>query len=237
MCYYCKNIATVDLSSLQTISGDNSCYYMFCCDSGTTTPASEWLNRAYTGALDLSSLTTISGSSATFMMFAGWINMTSVDLSSLTTVSGSYCGAMFRNCTSLSSIDLSSLTTISGNMAWSGNFSYAGLINVSFPVLSTLTGSQALYQCFYKCTSLQHVYFYALHSSSFGSYTDQFNAMLAQCSNVTVHFPSNLQSTIASWSSVTNGFSGTNTTVLFDLPIALVPTPSTPDPGIGGGSN
>jgi len=42
--------------------------------------------------------------------------------------------------------------------------------------------------------------------------------MLSGCSNVTVHFPSNLQSVIGSWYDVQNGFGGTNTTVLFDLP-------------------
>ena len=34
----------------------------------------------------------------------------------------------------------------------------------------------------------------------------------------TVHFPANMQSVIGSWSDVVNGFNGTNTTVLFDLP-------------------
>ena len=42
--------------------------------------------------------------------------------------------------------------------------------------------------------------------------------MLQGVSGCTVHFPSNLQSVIGSWSDVTNGFGGTNTTVLFDLP-------------------
>ena len=43
-----------------------------------------------------------------------------------------------------------------------------------------------------------------------------------------MHFPSNLQSVIGSWSDVQNGFGGTNTTVLFDLPatVTLVGTNS-----------
>ena len=41
--------------------------------------------------------------------------------------------------------------------------------------------------------------------------------MLSGVTGCTVHFPSNLQSVIGSWTSVSAGFSGTNTTVLFDL--------------------
>ena len=42
--------------------------------------------------------------------------------------------------------------------------------------------------------------------------------MLSGCSNVTVHFPAEWQTAMSTWSNVTNGFGGTNTTVLFDLP-------------------
>lgn len=44
-----------------------------------------------------------------------------------------------------------------------------------------------------------------------------FYSMLTGCNNCAVHFPSSLQSTMSSWTNVTNGFGGTNTTVLFDL--------------------
>lgn len=67
-------------------------------------------------------------------------------------------------------------------------------------------------------TAVQTLSFNSLNSNSFGSYTDQFNNMLRYQTNCTVHFPSNLQSVIGNWSSVTSGFGGTNTTVLFDLP-------------------
>ena len=70
---------------------------------------------------------------------------------------------------------------------------------------------------FRGCTALTSVSFPALTANSFGTRTDQFNSMLSGCSNVTVHFPAAIQSTIGSWASVTAGFGGTNTTVLFDL--------------------
>ena len=98
----------------------------------------------------------------------------------------------FYGCTGLTSVDLSSLTTING--------------------------SYAMYYAFQSCTGLTNISFPALTSTSFGSYTNQFNYMLRGVTGCTVHFPSNLQSVIGSWSDVTNGFGGTNTTVLFDLP-------------------
>ena len=67
-------------------------------------------------------------------------------------------------------------------------------------------------------TTLMSVSFPALTSQSFGASTNQFSGMLSMDEGVTVHFPSNLQSVIGDWSDVKNGFGGTNTTVLFDLP-------------------
>ena len=73
-------------------------------------------------------------------------------------------------------------------------------------------------RCFQNCTHLTSISFPALTSTSFGSFTNQFNNMLYGVTGCTVHFPSNLQSVIGSWADVTNGFGGTNTTVSFDLP-------------------
>ena len=133
------------------------------------------------------------GNYALSRAFYGCTSLTSVDLSSLTTISGNRAlGYAFSGCTSLTSVDLSSLTTISGNYA--------------------------LYYAFYGCTGLTSLSFPSLISTAFGSYTNQFNNMLYGVTGCTVHFPSNLQSVIGSWSDVTNGFGGTSTTVLFDLP-------------------
>ena len=98
----------------------------------------------------------------------------------------------FRSCTGLTSVDLSSLTTING--------------------------SNAMHNAFSGCTGLTNISFPALTSTGFGSYTNQFNNMLQGVTGCTVHFPRNLQSVIGSWSDVTKGFGGKNTTVLFDLP-------------------
>ena len=146
--------------------------------------------------------------------------LTSVDLSSLTTINGS--NAMdhaFQSCTGLTSVDLSGLTTISGSNAMRYAFyGCTGLTNVDLSSLTTISGSNAMQYAFWRCTGLTNISFPALTSTGFGSYTNQFNNMLQGVKGCTVHFPSNLQSVIGSWSDVTKGFGGTNTTVLFDLP-------------------
>lgn len=92
------------------------------------------------------------------------------------------------------------------------------LSSVEFPKLKIISGSVCFNYAFSLRTTLQSLSFPALISTGFGSYTNQFNSMLNGVTGCTVHFPSNLQSVIGSWTHVTNGFGGTNTTVLFDLP-------------------
>ena len=112
-----------------------------------------------------------------------------------------------------------SVETISGAGALSMAFSNcSALVSVDFSNLSVLTGAQALSNLCDSSLSIRSLSFPALTSSSFGSFTNQFHNMLNGCSGVEVHFPSNLQSVIGSWSDVQAGFGGTNTTVLFDLP-------------------
>ena len=185
--YNCTGLTSVDLSNL-VIVGHNS--------GGTS---SSVLGGAFsrctglTGALNLSSLTTVNSYSAMSTTFSYCTGLTSVDLSSLTTITGGRIGmsGTFQGCTKLTSVDLSSLAVVNGE--------------------------QAMQSIFSGCTSLTSLSFPSLTSTSFGSYTNQFNNMLQGVTGCTVHFPSNLQSKIGSWSDVTAGFGGTNTTVLFDL--------------------
>ena len=103
-------------------------------------------------------------------------------------------------------------------------FQNSGLEYIDLSSLSDLTSGHTFWGtssnggCFKNCTSLQTLSFPSLNSNSFGSYTNQFNLMLQGVTGCTVHFPSNLQSVIGSWESVTTGFGGTSTVVLFDLP-------------------
>ena len=202
--YGCTTLTSADLSSLITVSGNHAMSNMF-------------TNNTNLASVDLSNLTTLSGDYAMSYAF-NYTGLTSVDLSDLTTISGNYAmqGA-FDHATSLASVNLSGLTTISGSNAMYAAFKNCALTSVTFSSLSTLSGQSALINAFMSCSSLSTLSFPALKSTSFGSYTTQFQSMLSGVTGCTVHFPSNLQSVIGSWSSVTGGFGGTNTTVLFDL--------------------
>ena len=157
------------------------------------------------------------GPYAFYYAFVNCTALNSADLSSLVAISGerAFTRAFF-GCTSLTSVDLSSLTTVSGQYAFEFAFSLnAAITSVVFSSLATVSGISAFSRAFYGCSSLSSISFPAL--SNLGSYTNYFNSMLQNCTDVTVHFPAALQSTIGSWTSVQNGFGGTNTTVLFDL--------------------
>ena len=205
--YGCTGLTSVDLSSLTTISGTYAMQYAFNVCTGLT-------------SVDLSNLTTVSGRDAMDSAFYSCSGLTSVDLSSLTTVSGdSAMHYAFNGCRGLTSVDLSNLTTLSSNRAMNSAFSgCTGLTSVDLSSLTTVSGNYAMISAFRGCTGLTSVSFPSLTSTSFGSYTNQFNGMLSGVTGCAVHFPSNLQSVIGSWSDVTAGFGGTNTTVLFDLP-------------------
>ena len=200
-------LTSVDMSSLTSFSGYMGCSYCF-------------VGCNYLTSIDLSNLVSISGYGAFYEAFRSDRSLSSVDLSSLVSVTSNvtFYNA-FIGCTSLTSINLSSLTTVSGSSTFYQAFDQCTFLSsINLSSLSTINASQIFRYAFGRCTSLTSLSFPALTSTSFGSYTNQFDNMLYQVTGCTVHFPSNLQSVIGSWSSVTSGFGGTNTTVLFDLP-------------------
>jgi len=207
----CTGLTSVDLSSLTTVSGDTALYYAFQGCTGLT-------------SVDLSSLTTVSGSSGLYYAFRDCTGLTSVDLSSLTTVSGgSGFSNAFRGCTGLTSVDLSSLTTVSGMSGlYYAFYDCTGLTSVDLSSLTTVSGGSGFSNAFYGCTGLTDIYFRALTTTSFGSYTNQFSSMLGGTGRTkthTLHFPSNLQSTISGLNGYPN-FGGASGYVVcaFDLP-------------------
>ena len=125
----------------------------------------------------------------------------------------------FDGCANLEQIDLSLITAVSssGSSLKSTFQDCSKLTQVVFYSHAEISYSKGMQYAFSFCTHLASVSFPALTSTSFGSYTNQFNSMLDHVTGCTVHFPSNLQSVIGSWTDVTAGFGGTNTTVLFDL--------------------
>lgn len=155
-------------------------------------------------------------------LFHGCEKLTEVEIPAPSDVSSlTYC---FSDCFSLTSIGgfLSRLTAIDEPASYMSGFYMAftgctSLTSVSFDNVKTIVGD-GLMEVFRGCTSMNSISFPSLKSSAFGSDTNQFNNMLEGVTGCTVHFPSNLESVIGSWTDVTNGFGGTNTTVLFDLP-------------------
>ena len=207
----CTALTSVSLPNLTTISGSYACQSMFSHCTALT-------------SVSLPNLTMISGSYACQYMFYNCTALTSVSLPNLTTISvNSGCYNMFYNCTALTSLSFPELTTISGSSACYNMFyNCRNITDVYFPRLTTISGSAACQYMFYNGKNITDVYFPALTTSSFGSYTNQFNYMMnatGSSKTHTLHFPSNMESTISGLQGYPN-FGGTSGYVVlaFDLP-------------------
>lgn len=203
-------IKTVSFPDLEKISKDNACTQTFVSCRNLT-------SVSFPALTDIGSSST--SNKCCLGMFTLCDKLTAVNLSELTTLTGlNVCEQMFQQCSLLTSIDLSSLTTISAYNGCKQMFNgCSSLTTVDLSYLSVINQSKIFEEAFMSCSSLTSLSFPALTSQSFGIYTNQFNGMLRNCTGVTVHFPSNLQSVIGSWGDVTAGFGGTSTTILFDL--------------------
>lgn len=148
--------------------------------------------------------------------FYGYTGLTTIDLSSVQTVGTFGLSSTFVLCSDLTSINLSNLQSVANSGLSNAFQSCTNLVSVDLSNLQTI-GQAGLMGAFMSCTNLTELSFPSLTSESFGNYTNQFNMMLFGVTGCTVHFPSNLEDVISSWSDVTDGFSGTDTTVLFDL--------------------
>lgn len=113
------------------------------------------------------------------------------------------------------SVNFSDLESLNAASACEGAFYSCTLEKVEFPKLTSVNGSKALKLAFGKNLHLTEIKFNVL--SDLGTRTDQFDDMLEGVTGCTVHFPAALESTIENWTSVTNGFGGTNTIVVYDL--------------------
>lgn len=205
-------------------------------------------NNTVSGIISMPDLVEIRGTSSLAKTFYN-ANITGVYLPKLQIVSGSYgCDNTFTGANGLTEIDLPNLEMVTGNNGCLQTFaSCPNITKLSMPKLKEITGTYGMRSfvsnntslpvVYFQsldtvlayglmsfcsgCTALQSMWFYALTPTSFGGNTNQFNSLVSGCTNVTVHFPMAIQSTIGSWTSVTDGFNGTNTTVLFDLVTSL----------------
>lgn len=169
-------------------------------------------------------LTTLSGNYCMNFCFSGCDALTNISFPNLQTLSGNECMSYcFNGCNSLTSVSFPSLQTLSGSNCMSHCFyTCASLTSASFPNLKTLSGNYCMSQCFAGCTNITDIYFPALTTASFGSYINQFNSMMygtGTSKTHTIHFPSNLETTIQGLTGYPL-FGGTNGYVVlsFDLP-------------------
>ncbi|MBO4622524.1 MAG: leucine-rich repeat protein [Bacilli bacterium] len=231
----CTNLTYADLSHLTTFasSATYALAYTFYGCSKLTSEAARFPN-----------LTNISRDYGMYYIFGGCPKITSFDLSALTTIDGQYgLGYGFYNCTGLTSASFPALTSIAAyglyytfrycpltsfsapNLTTAATYGFyytfrnvTTLETLSFPSLTTASGDYTFRGMCYQCTGIKHIYFGGLTSSGLGSQKTKFYQMLYGVTGCTVHFPSNLEAKIGTWSDVTAGFSGTNTVVLYDLP-------------------
>lgn len=141
----------------------------------------------------------------------------------LTTVSGAYALQNAFVSSSISNMSFTKLTTVSGLLAMAGMLQYCPVTTLRFDALNTISGMYAMQNMLNGDVQIEDVYYPALTNTSFGSsYTNQFSGMLNNTGSNkthTLHFPSNLESTIQGLSGYPL-FGGTSGYVVlaYDLP-------------------
>jgi len=147
-------------------------------------------------------------------------SLTSADLSSLTTVTGANAlNSVFYGCTSLTSVNFSSLTTVTGvNILTNAFYGCTSLTSLSFPTLTKISGLSPFTQAFRGWKTLTSVSFPALTRVDSNAFSNMMQLTGTDVTH-TLHFPSNLQSTISGLSGypLFGGSSG-YVVLAFDLP-------------------
>ena len=163
--------------------------------------------------------------SAFFWMFRDCTSLTSVSFPKLETIYSAN-GDMFYGCTSLKYVDFPALKEIQSSLCCLKSMFYgcSSLESVSFPALSYIkkaSNGGHFGDIFHGCLNIKHIIFGALTTQSFNG-TKTFKDMMtysgSDCIH-TIHFPSNLESTIQTLDDYPL-FGGTSGYVVlaFDLP-------------------
>lgn len=201
----------VSFPDLETISGTQALYNMF--------------YSVYVTSISMPKLKTISGVYGVGSFCTSCSRLTEVNLPELTTISGnSGAYSMFYFCSNVTTVSLPKLQEVSGDYGMNAMLQGTKISTITFPALSNLSGSAACGYIFGNCTSISSISFPALTTTSFGSYVNQFSGMFDNSSGsisgaFTMHFPSNLSSTIAGLTGYPNfGATAGRLTLAFDLP-------------------
>lgn len=206
----CYTLTKVSFPNLTTAAGADSMRTMF-------------ISCQYLTEISFPVLTTVGGSQPFVNTFTGCTRLPVASFPSLTTVTATNgCQGMFSSCTGLTTLSLPNLREVSGGYCLDSMCSgCSSLTTVDLSSLTIITGKQACGSMFGQCRNLTSLSFPAITTSSFGSSNkDQFNRMCQSIPNITLHFPSNVQSVIEGLTgySATAPFGAVAGTVLFDLP-------------------
>ena len=211
--FYGTNVSSVSLPKLKIISGTNGMY--------------GFLQTATISSVSLPELETVSGNSG-IRAFVSGSRASSISFPKLKTVTGTYTLYQLAQSTYISTFSLPELITAHGNYAFGYMFSSCSLLETAyFPKLSDISGSATFGGACGSCLKITDIYFNSLTTTSFGSNINQFNNMFnngvygtaATSGTCTVHFPSNLSSTISGLTGYpTFGGDSGRIVLSFDLP-------------------
>lgn len=131
----------------------------------------------------------------------------------------SYCFYdTFSDCTNLEKVDIS-LEYAGSSCFFCTFFACSKLKSVTFFGLQQVKNGYRTFLNAFSNSGIENIYFPSLVEDFLvGTGNRCFEAMLEDVDGCTVHFPSNLQTVLEDYPTVLDGFGGTNTTVLFDLP-------------------
>lgn len=217
--FYAAKLTSVTFPKLATITGNNCLNYGFGSMGAALTSVS------------FPELTSVNGNSCFAFSFSS-TGLSSISFPKLTTINGnSAFSGSFSSCSSLTSVEFPELTTIINNnsSALGSTFqSDSYLTIVRFPKLNHLecsaTTNSCFYNCFSSCARLTDIYFNALTTTSFVNSVRQFMNMfnssaMSTSGNCTIHFPSNMETTIQGLNGYPNfGATAGRLTLAYDLP-------------------
>lgn len=158
-------------------------------------------------------------------MIQGCPLLNEISFSKLVTIgSSANLSYLCINSTALEEISFPALKNLLARSCMSYAFSGTNLSKVYFTSLDNINGNRVFNAMFHGAQKITNIYFNSLKTTSFGSYVNQFNGMFdsstaATSGAFTMHFPSNLESTIQGLTGYPDfGATAGRLTLAFDLP-------------------
>ena len=219
-----ENPYIISFPSLTTISGEYACQSMF---ENFRMIDDNW-DGEKESIISFPSLENITSYAGAFNKAFTISTVYAVEFPKLTEINeyGVFESA-FYECGNLSIVDFPLLETIRGGCTFkrafesvhSGGSGYHEFTEISFPNLKYIIGYKCFLEAFKDCIELRDIYFNKVEKlySDYSPSMNNFKNMLSGCTDVTIHFPANLNPSKVSVLDTYPDFGGTNTTILFDL--------------------